>query len=95
MALILEILQAIRLMLVVKHSERWGNEIYNRGTFAIYCLHWLVSNSYICAFAFGDRNIVREDGSVDMELLKNEAKRKSFMGKLLMNLGIGTSMAVS
>jgi len=36
---------------------------------------------------------VREDGSVDMELLKNEAKRKSFMGKLLMNLGIGTSMA--
>lgn len=37
--------------------------------------------------------VVREDGSVDMELLKNEAKRKSFMGKLLMNLGIGTSMA--
>ena len=36
---------------------------------------------------------VREDGSVDMELLKNEAKRKSFMGKLLMNLGIGTSIA--
>ena len=35
---------------------------------------------------------VKEDGSVDMELLKNEAKRKSFIGKVLMNVGIGSSM---
>lgn len=37
-------------------------------------------------------NAVREDGSVDLEFLKNEAKRKTFIGKVLMNAGIGSSM---
>lgn len=35
---------------------------------------------------------VKEDGSVDMEVLKNEAKRKSLIGNVLMNTGIGTSV---
>ena len=35
---------------------------------------------------------VKEDGSVDMEVLKNEAKRKSLIGNILMNAGIGTSI---